>query len=1037
MYYLMDAQAQAGLDRFARFQRMTDLMFVERVSQLGTHAFATELLPAFSAQDAAHLGLISIVLDFASSGQILTTPTIAEVFQAVMAQCQELTTCMSFALRPIITGSPTEGSQTVAQFMSQSPIVANAIATVRQATQTAVDEVMELLEKYAWLENIAKFASSWGPNSFESWRQISSNVYDMLSQLSDWCSKLLVVKPLYQVSSSVVLLDCKVVASKILPKLAFITQDLDALLTETMSNLCTELVSDLAAEISPLRGYIKTTDFATTEFLAFVLKLNSAHTQRMALQERITSMQALFAERRRIEYLLKSGVSVRGRLMGQHDAVMAEWKVLQDLLDTCSERAKILGPLMCTKILTSLDVLEAAAVTTLGKLSAENFTDVTASCESNLSLLRAYGQHLEDLHAKATELSFVLESITNVAQTQPTIAQALKLHSIRTKIWELVQSSEHNVAAWLTSSFMEVDIDAISTALTKWQTDIVAVRADVEDSVVLQLQQRVQSLLAFCPALRALKHSALKRRHWKSLFVLFGKPSDTANESVTVKVLLELNISAFLPSIDNICAVAEAELALQAELAEITAFWTELTIPFTPRDLPRLVRQSATDTLPSKVTPVQRWKNAISQVKNSRRASTQRGTTLIFELLRAMAESTTVFVFDAASSFFARLEDAIVRLRVMLDSPVLNDEHRRRAEQLMQDMVAVRAIMERWRDAQETWMFCNYIVCHLSKNAEMSTEVNTFFEADKRFRGILRNVDNQPLASALLGSIRAPATRREYQGEQLRASFDLLGNQLETVRSHLVDIKLAPMRTEFPRFGLLEDSALITLIADSSLAIGSPSQQVLRRCFMGVAHLLSSSQTSCNPLETERITGLRGVDGFSLPFKAPVTIVSDKFLWELWMSESILAMKSSMTSLFDRAYSAYPARLNAELSSERLLAFVREFGAQQTVLVNQVVFDEAVSTALSSQSHDVTAQLENVSVWSIVILFLLIIINTYVCAFRIGKSSCFHPFPSLSNQLVLHPSSVINCSCCSFLSRTRQKKRRICKHWHARVRQKR
>jgi hypothetical protein len=245
-------------------------------------------------------------------------------------------------------------------------------------------------------------------------------------------------------------------------------------------------------------------------------------------------------------------------------------------------------------------------------------------------------------------------------------------------------------------------------------------------------------------------------------------------------------------------------------------------------------------------------------------------------------------------------------------------------------------------------MYCSLALAHLETRHNLNSEIEQFLTADATFRSILKSIDGNTLARALLGHTKGHATSRFLQGHALKVALGTVVSHLGPVLSRLESLHLDAIRVDYPRFYFLTNDDLIEAISSGSLDAGSPAQRVLTRCFTNILQLISVKEGVENGTVQVKIIGLQGTCGRSLVFEEPVRIVGERILWEIWIREVELAMKLTMKVRFLKASKSFVACKALRLTEADFLQLLGQFDMQVLNASIMCHIDVNISRSLSS-----------------------------------------------------------------------------------------
>lgn len=526
----------------------------------------------------------------------------------------------------------------------------------------------------------------------------------------------------------------------------------------------------------------------------------------------------------------------------------------------------------------------------LQKLRQYHFLDACNDPVGDASRLDKLYQEFQGL-VKETDDCKERDRFLNQDVTEYPIVQEIEFEfTIFKPLWGVGRNHKTTVEAWLSSVFMQVDVNRMTESLQDWGAQLKTVidilkrtfdpsetnehilhdrafieskLSDVANHPLLSSAEQVANynkfLLENIPILKELCNPCLRGRHWNQISDVIGLPIDQ-NEGLTWNWIIESGIQRHLLIIGSISRSAKLEFAIEKSLQEMVFELQSLKLTTKEKDgVCRLEDPSAA-----------------------------------LELISAHRQKMQeLFVPPYVQPFLSKITDYEIMANHFRNILKQTLEAQEKIDELSP------AIQSEDIQAQDP-----NLVASFKDKIEKFNEFTNSFKASKTFHQILAN-------------------ERYYElTKELNLGLDMVKEDLKKV--------LERKRQIFPRFRLLSDSQLVTIISDSR--IPSSYSELFSLMYPGMKEAVIDGEQEC--------TGFLSLDGEVFVFKEKVWITHDCI--EKWFlkfdAEIPRTIKSYLKELTD-----------GKVTDPEKIALL--YPAQVGILHFEILFAQKVTSCYQSVSN--------------------------------------------------------------------------------------
>ena len=240
----------------------------------------------------------------------------------------------------------------------------------------------------------------------------------------------------------------------------------------------------------------------------------------------------------------------------------------------------------------------------------------------------------------------------------------------------------------------------------------------------------------------------------------------------------------------------------------------------------------------------------------------------------------------------------------------------------------VHVTFDIWIDVQRQWVYLEGI---FAGNADIKqllpVESARFQNINSEFLSLMKKVSKSPYVMDVLVI------------PNLQKSLERLADLLSKIQKALGEY-LEKERAGFPRFYFVGDEDLLELIGNSRDVVRV--QKHFCKMFAGLHNLRLSEDMST-------IIGINSKEGESITLRKPISFARNPKIND-WLSALEHEMKQSLAALTAESIQEFASLFKTTFDRTQFLSFLDRFPAQVVVLATQVVWTQAVETALSKQT---------------------------------------------------------------------------------------
>jgi len=294
-----------------------------------------------------------------------------------------------------------------------------------------------------------------------------------------------------------------------------------------------------------------------------------------------------------LEFLKKQGASL-SQLHHQLEATVLQWAEVLKKIPLII--AKIAPLVKAQAARTKAQVAEyAAAVEEYRKAVLDmGFWKWETGSQVAFRLLdEADEAHLSEMKKcdSMAHLAQMFECTEKMEAPNAAMGGIAKLLTRARALWECADEVVEYIDMAMQLPWEDLDGEGLEEKSKELMLTVKKLHSDVKNSSAFKgLQKMTVDLVVTCPLLNALKHEAMKKRHWTQLLknVMKKTPEQAAqlmpmeNEDLLMKDIYELGLHQFKVAIEDISDMAQKELKQEAVLKGLDIFWTGCNFMMTP-----------------------------------------------------------------------------------------------------------------------------------------------------------------------------------------------------------------------------------------------------------------------------------------------------------------------------------------------------------------------------------------------------------------------------------------------------------------------
>lgn len=401
--------------------------------------------------------------------------------------------------------------------------------------------------------------------------------------------------------------------------------------------------------------------------------------------------------------------------------------------------------------------------------------------------------------------------------------------NLRNRLWKSLKEWRELQKKWISSPFSQIDVRFISDKADEFAKVVTRAENGLTDNpVTRELKDLVFKFRETMPVVIAMR-SPLEPSHWAMIKEIIGQDFEI-NDEFTLGHLMAMNVIDKQEQIQAIQVQAAQEASLKAQLSSVKSVWEDMEIEIqTYKDHKELY--------------------ILGDIE---------------EMLGALDESCATLSTIAGNRYVAVIRDEVNKWKEWLNT--------------MQD------IMEEWIVFQKNWMYLENIFMSSDIKRQLMTESQTFEQADKFYKNLMKKISGSPNALKNTG-----------QNPELLHHLRRYNQSLDEVLKQLSKY-LSGKRKLFPRFYFLSDDELLHILAQAQ----DPHQiqPHLKKCFDNIYRLEFSTE------KTNEVLAMESSEKELVRFEKPVRAKGNV---EEWLNNVQVAMYDALKAHMKLGRAEYDA----------------------------------------------------------------------------------------------------------------------------------
>ena len=280
------------------------------------------------------------------------------------------------------------------------------------------------------------------------------------------------------------------------------------------------------------------------------------------------------------------------------------------------------------------------------------------------------------------------------------IANVVKNFEPYAQLWATMAQFNAAYPNWMHGTFDKLDSSGLSESITTWLKYAVKAGKTFSgrkepESVLMVLRDRLEEMKQHLPLVAALRLPGMKDRHWDQVGEVVGQA--IRPDTTTLKLMLDMNIEAFLPQIQAISDVAEKEYKFEYQLEKMRGEWRDLAFDLSPY------------------------------------------------------KDTGTYVVKGADEVVALLDDQIVKVQGMRGSPYAKGQLGTMVVEWNNRLVYMQEALDELLKVQKTWLYLEPIFASPDILRQMPTEGRRFQKVDAMYRNIMETASQASQVLQVMG----------------------------------------------------------------------------------------------------------------------------------------------------------------------------------------------------------------------------------------------------------------------------------------------
>lgn len=231
---------------------------------------------------------------------------------------------------------------------------------------------------------------------------------------------------------------------------------------------------------------------------------------------------------------------------------------------------------------SSVAALNEECIALLGSLHGGGFAEPESSSKEMVQQLSGLMESVAGLRGRSQEYSDYFALFSRPPDEFANLQLVEKELSARDAVWRTLHEFELSVEGWMQGPVASLSLAAIQAEVDRVGQEAFRLgRANKDDRVVPRLRDLVEGFKLNMPLVEELGNSALRTRHWQSIFTLLGAEY-VVGQPFSISDLQVASIGKHLEAVSRIGTAAAKEASLEKALEKMEADWQGLEFRVTP-----------------------------------------------------------------------------------------------------------------------------------------------------------------------------------------------------------------------------------------------------------------------------------------------------------------------------------------------------------------------------------------------------------------------------------------------------------------------
>lgn len=226
--------------------------------------------------------------------------------------------------------------------------------------------------------------------------------------------------------------------------------------------------------------------------------------------------------------------------------------------------------------------LNEECIALLGSLHGGGFSEPESSSQDMVQQLSALMESVGAIRARSQEYREYFALFSRPPDEFANLQLVEKELSARDAIWRTLHEFELSVESWMQGPVANLSLAAIQAEVDRvGQEAFKLARANKDDRVVFRLKDLLEGFKLNMPLVEELANSALRTRHWQSIFTLLGAEY-VAGQPFSISDLQGASIDKHIEAVSRIGSAAAKEASLEKALEKMEADWQGIEFRVNP-----------------------------------------------------------------------------------------------------------------------------------------------------------------------------------------------------------------------------------------------------------------------------------------------------------------------------------------------------------------------------------------------------------------------------------------------------------------------